>query len=287
MLKLVEVYETSMGTRRRLDEYSVDVGLYPDNQPRVRWPVGAGAKKASEAFLIAITDYPKDFHAAMMFAETYKETTGLDVTLVIPNFPGARQDRRNFDGDVLFSAKYYARIVNSVGFKNVHVLDPHSDVVPALLDRCVVTNVGMILQYAGLNGDSGFFGDYAAVVAPDAGAAKRAGVMAKQLGVPVVQAWKKRDTATGKLTGFGMEEIPESHVLVVDDMCDGGGTFLGLADVLDSDGHSADLYVTHGLFTQGTKYLRERYKNIITTNSTGSEKLGVKVIDVLDWRFYA
>lgn len=290
MLKLVELYEY-MGSLKSLGGYPIDVGLYPDNQPFVRWPEGAGGKTVTEAFLIAVTDSPKDFHAAMMFAETYKESTGLDVTLVIPNFPGARQDRRNFDGDVLFSAKYYTRIVNSVGFKNVHVLDPHSDVVPALLDRCTVHNVGMILQYAGFNGDSGFFGDYAAVVAPDAGAAKRAEVMAKQLGVPLIQAWKKRDTATGKLAGFGMEQrgVPfeNSRVLVVDDMCDGGGTFLGLADVLDSYSLDADLYVTHGLFTQGTKYLRERYKNIITTNSTGSEKLGVKVIDVLDWRFYA
>jgi ribose-phosphate pyrophosphokinase len=269
------------------DTFFLDVGLYPDNQPYINWPVGANRPGVSEAILTVIPTTPMQFHAAMMFAETYKEATGNEVTLVIPNFPGARQDRRNFDGDVLFSAKYYAKIVNSVGFKAVHVLDPHSDVVPALVDRCVVHNVGMILQYAGLYGNSGFFGDYDAVVAPDAGAAKRAGVMAKQLGVPVVQAWKKRDTATGKLSGFGMEDVTFAHILVVDDMCDGGGTFLGLADVLHSNGHTADLYVTHGLFTQGTEKLREQYENIITTNSTTSEKLGCKVIDILDWRLYA
>lgn len=286
MITLTE-YEEYSNRRLKVSEYTPSVELYPDGQPLVRWAPRLGGSNVKAALLTVVPAIPMQFHAAMMFAQTYKEVTGCEVSLLAPNFPGARQDRRNLDGDSLFSAKYYAQIVNSIGFESVHVIDPHSDVVPALLDRCVVHNVGHVVQRAGFHGDSGFFGNYDYVVAPDAGAAKRAGVMAKQLGVPVIQAWKTRDVTTGKLTGFGLEEVPESRVLVVDDLCDGGGTFLGLADVLDSHGHVADLYVTHGLFTQGTKALRERYENIITTNSTDSEKLGCKVIDVLDWRFYA
>lgn len=282
----LKTWKNEWASGRNGETQELEVSLYPDNQPMIKWP-GWLHSDYEDIVMIIRADAPYHFHAGMMFAETYKEVTGHEVTLVLPNFPGARQDRRNFDGDVLFSAKYYAKIVNSVGFESVHTLDPHSDVVPALLDRCTVHNVGMILQYAGLQGNSSFFGDYDYVIAPDAGASKRAGIMAKQLGIPVVQAWKKRDTATGKLTGFGMENVMKGRVLVVDDMCDGGGTFLGLADVLDSQGHIADLYVTHGLFTQGTEKLRQRYENIITTNSTGSEKLGAKVIDVLDWRLYA
>jgi ribose-phosphate pyrophosphokinase len=56
-------------------------------------------------------------------------------------------------------------------------------------------------------------------------------------------------------------------VLVVDDLCDGGATFLALADALADVVADAGLYVSHGVFSKGLDALLGRYGRIITTDS--------------------
>ena len=73
--------------------------------------------------------------------------------------------------------------------------------------------------------------DYVGLICPDAGAAKRTEAVAEALALPVFYARKKRDFATGRLSGFACEPLPpEGRLIVVDDICDGGGTFRGLAE---------------------------------------------------------
>ncbi len=64
------------------------------------------------------------------------------LNLFCPYFPGCRSDRvgKKNEGEAL-SSKVYAQLVNSLQFNEVVVFDPHSDVVPSLLDnRRIVTN---------------------------------------------------------------------------------------------------------------------------------------------------
>ncbi len=190
-------------------------------------------------------------------------------TLVIPYLPGARQDRMNPKGDFLFGAKSIANEINAREFGKVICFDPHSEVMPALLDNCTVIHVDEIFDPL-----DKIYSCYDGVVAPDAGAGKRAELIAKALEIPVIHAWKTRDVASGNsaITGFGIEPIVGvQKLLIVDDICDGGGTFIGLADHIKSLGQSyeieLDLYVSHGLFTKGIDALTERFGRITTTNS--------------------
>lgn len=84
----------------------------------------------------------------------------------------------------------------------------------------------------------------------------------------VLHAEKERDPKTGKLSGFLVPERKEfksNSVLIVDDICDGGGTFLGLApELYDLDLY---LYVTHGIFSKGLTDLSKSFKHIYTTDS--------------------
>jgi hypothetical protein len=146
------------------------------------------------------------------------------------------------------------------------VLDPHSDVGPALIDRCRVAHPTFPKTT-----------EYIGVIAPDGGAEKRAYRVAASLGVPLYHAWKSRSVATGQLTGFGIEPIQPGRYLIVDDICDGGGTFIGLADVLDPN-VEADLYVTHGLFTRGAQPLLDCFNRVYCTDSTLGEKPGVTIL---------
>jgi hypoxanthine phosphoribosyltransferase len=61
------------------------------------------------------------------------------------------------------------------------------------------------------------------------------------------------------------------NYLVVDDICDGGGTFNLLAEAFQKDPHAAksdlSLYVSHGIFSKGIRAINDRYVNIFTTDS--------------------
>lgn len=110
---------------------------------------------------------------------------------------------------------------------------------------------------------------YAGVIAPDHGAVDRATRAANVMGVPVYRAGKTRDFETGQLTGFHMEdELPaEGKFLIVDDICDGGGTFIGLAEAIGIGLQRLDLWVTHGVFSKGLEELSKHFGNIHTTDS--------------------
>jgi ribose-phosphate pyrophosphokinase len=196
--------------------------------------------------------------------------------LILPCLPGARQDRLNDRGDFLFTAKSIAREINLRGFPKVVALDPHSDVMPALIDRCEVVTAAAVIkgQVAHAKWD--------AVISPDAGAEKRAGAVARMLGLPLLHAWKTRDVATGAIAGFGFEGLfaKDLHCLVVDDICDGGGTFVGLADLLFEA--KLDLWTTHGFYSKGTAALRERFTTIFCTDSVFGPRDGVTEIPVCE-----
>jgi len=96
--------------------------------------------------------------------------------------------------------------------------------------------------------------DEITLVAPDAGATKKVDTVAKHFGgLEVIQGYKKRDTATGAITGIGfMGDVKGKDLLIVDDLCDAGGTFIGLGMKLkDAGAKAVGLYVSHGIFSKG------------------------------------
>lgn len=195
--------------------------------------------------------------------------------LFMPYIPYARQDRRMVPGDPL-SIRVFANLINACGFGQVLVLDPHSDVAPALIDRCqgcsVHHHVAAALQRTGAT----------KVVIPDAGAAKRVhGIMDRIDGgsdIQAIQAMKTRDVRNkGAITGMSLADGPNvtgESCLIVDDICDGGRTFLELSKLLRRHGAAAvHLYVTHGIFSHGLAGLLScseaegRLDGVATTNS--------------------
>jgi len=248
--------------------FRVAVATYPDTTPLVDFIAPTKA-------MLSRPESFAEFCATLLYIDAMRYRGFPAPRLIIPMFPGQRQDRINHSGDVLFTARSMAEMVNARNLPSVTILDPHSDVTPALIDRCVTVDAASCIKPPP--------GKYAAVVAPDAGADKRAGKVADNLGVPLLRAWKKRDVDTGRVAGFGMQPhdlAPGALVLVVDDICDGGATFLGLADALDGAGLKAHLWVTHGLFTKGTGALLSRYGHAYCTDSAHGPRDGIIQIDV-------
>lgn len=181
-----------------------------------------------------------------------------NVELVMPYIPYARQDRVCSDGESL-SISVFARMINSCNFKSVTVNDSHSSAALMLIDRVVE-----IEQRSNIHNpvfkDRLDTLDNIVVVAPDAGANKKSEAIAKDLVAPFIQCLKTRDMATGKLSGFKClatkDEIEGRDVVIFDDICDGGGTFLGLEKVISElDPASISVFFTHGIFSNTEQYL--------------------------------
>lgn len=124
--------------------------------------------------------------------------------------------------------------------------------------------------------------DSVVLVSPDKGAADKTSLYAAVLGTSWVQMDKVRDPQTGKLTGFkpvdtishknqiSVENIDASDtVIVVDDICDGGGTFIGVADGLLDQGidNVPHLWTTHGIYSKGFDALATKYKSVACLDS--------------------
>ncbi len=193
---------------------------------------------------------------------------GADIHLNMPYVPYARQDRVANLGEAL-SAKVFCELINSQQYAAVHIQDPHSDVVAALLDRVHVRDPIPFVR-ATVDTIRSMTTLQAALVAPDAGARKRVHAIAGYLGLDVVHADKVRDTRTGAITGTQIQsQVPATSLLVIDDICDGGRTFTELAAAIRARGFVKPLYlyVTHGIFSKGLDPLLECYDHIFTGNN--------------------
>lgn len=208
----------------------------------------------------------------MILLQLASVVKGYNNTLHLGYLPYSRYDRVESKDDAL-SLKIFCELINGLDFKKVIIEDCHSDVGTALLNNChnIPQHELVLTGFTSLEG-------YDAIIAPDAGSLKKAMNLAKIVGIPVVKCDKIRDFKTGKILGLQVPESelkPLSKVLIVDDICDGGGTFVLVAEKLHEYVPEIDLYVTHGIFSKGTERLFDSgiSKIFAYNNWTNDEKV--------------
>ena len=190
-----------------------------------------------------------------------------NVDLIMPYIPYARQDRKCTAGES-FTLKVFANLINSAGFDKVTVLDAHSDVAPALLNNCVnIPNDEYVKLAYYMIGE-----EDVVLISPDSGANKKCNKLFESVKVfnDMVKCDKVRNVHNGSLKGFEVftDNLEGRRCLIVDDICDGGRTFIGIAEELKKK-NAGDLYlfVTHGIFSYGTDELGKHFKRIFCTDS--------------------
>jgi len=182
-----------------------------------------------------------------------------EIKLNLHYMPYARQDRVCNDGEA-FGLKVIANLINSLNFDEVMVDDPHSDVTPALLENVVVqrqVDCFAATKFTDNVYEVEFFKDHL-LISPDAGANKKTLAIAKHLGHDnFIRADKIRNVSTGVIEHTAVYgNVVDRDCLIVDDICDGGATFIALAKQLKfQDAKSVSLYVTHGIFSKGKQHL--------------------------------
>ena len=186
-----------------------------------------------------------------------------DHKVFIPYLPGARQDK-----DHPFTIDLVTRLFGDQHYLDVSVFDVHSN---------KLYNWQNWQNWMPSDLPIRFEGEYPkAIVAPDEGAALRATDFRNNFfpKAAMILCTKERDPTTGRLFNY---RFPEGHLrrgryIVVDDICDGGGTFNLLAKAFKEkiayyDGHSLELFVSHGIFSKTVANLYLMYSHIYTTDS--------------------
>ena len=205
-----------------------------------------------------------DFGLLLLAVDALKRMDVKLINVFIPYFPAARQDRVMIAGEPL-SVKVYADVLNSLKLNKITVFDAHSEVTSALLDNCeVIPNHDFIAQVLKKIGND------VKLISPYGGALKKIYKVSEYLGgIDVVECSKSRDVKTGKLSGFKVydDDLQGMDCLIVDDICDGGGTFIGLAEELKKK-NAGKLYlaVSHGIFNKGFESMKA-FEKIFTTDS--------------------
>lgn len=203
-----------------------------------------------------------------------------EVHLYIPYLLSARADRLFKEGGTSYLVDVVAPILNTQEFESITCMDVHSDVAAACIKNLKESSIGrfgltkwaLSKIYPGYKGTTDTLKDLV-LISPDAGALKKTYKLADQLGYrdEVVVCSKHRD-AEGKLTKtvVPMQAYQDKDYIIVDDICDGGRTFINIAkEIKPYMGKKAtiNLIVTHGIFSAGFSELDKYFDGIYYTNS--------------------
>jgi ribose-phosphate pyrophosphokinase len=210
------------------------------------------------------------------------------IVLQAPFIMGARQDRVCNEGEPL-AAKVIATMINALELDLVVTQCPHSDVLPALINNCKAYDFTYNLVSEHI-ANAEELQQTLVIVAPDGGASKRVfklctAMEAEGRNVVFLEGSKKRDMKTGNIVKFGCEPYDftgEEQVLLVDDICANGGTFIGLSKLLQERGAAKpDIFVYHFDSGQGLTNISGHFDRVFSTNSTGRSKQVTKAINIL------
>lgn len=201
-------------------------------------------------------------------AENLRENYSSPINLYMPYVPNARMDRIH-DKSEVFTLKYFCKVINFLNFNKVKILDVHSSVAAALLDRCENISpekyINSAVELSGIDREK----DY--IFFPDEGSFKRYSGMFrefKNIGFGI----KKRNWSDGKITGLDVfGESPENkNVLIIDDICSYGGTVYHSALKLkELNCNKIYVYFTHceNSIAKGELLKGDLLEHIYTTNS--------------------
>lgn len=240
----------------KLNGVQVPVTIFPDGTSQV-WKLPEGLIQPFHNKVVWEFENEGEFmHLAQL-----RRLVSPDTDLYLPYLPYGRQDKE-VSNSATFALRPFLVLLRVLDFCWVRVFDPHN---PALLEQ-VLGDSTIVMEPKGEILAAIKDCDPDVVLFPDWGARQRYTHLVE--GVWTAYAEKTRNQATGEITGLALHGQVAGKVLIVDDICDGGMTFIKLAEKLYEEGaKEVHLYVSHGLFTKGLQVLRDAgIKRIFTKN---------------------
>lgn len=213
--------------------------------------------------LVARINNSVELVQVVLAVDILKRLTDAPIELELGYHPYGRQDKEEWYG---FSLQAITAILDNLGLARITAFDCHSDVTAACYTKTKFKNrtPEKFIKHA----VAMYQPD--TIVVPDAGALKRLKNMIDPC-YRIIQFYKTRDPKDGKLSNMSFVTGPTKPVkaLVIDDICDGGATFIGIADKLLEAFPDVQLglAVSHGIFSKEFGELDKRYQLYYTTNT--------------------
>ena len=176
---------------------------------------------------------------------------------------GMRMDRV-MDFNRPFTLKIVMDMLWHYNASSIRVLEPHSEVYRRLnpcAEELFISTKGLPPNWVNCQ-----------IVYPDKGASERYSFH-YSMDLPVIQCSKERNVSTGEITSIKIDnpqDIKDKPLLIIDDLCDGGGTFCGIAKAFEKVGVSKDrlnISVIHMVNAKGIENLSKHFNHVWFTNS--------------------
>lgn len=206
-----------------------------------------------------------DFFRLVMCVDALRRAGHKELSLEMPYVPYGRQDRVCNPGES-FSLEVFANLINSLRFSEVLVQDCHSIETNRLINNCKEMEMYQLLDVSPV--PSKVRHEDVILVAPDKGAEEKVKKSAKRCGADYIVANKIRDPGTGEILEVSVEGVIQGRdYLILDDICDGGATFINLSKLLKKQGaRQVHLHVTHGIFSRGIQHVMNHLDSVTCHN---------------------
>lgn len=255
-MNLVKKFTVAVATSRvSVEVLEPEILNFTDGSLRVTLPQLEHIKSIDSRHGATVSAYIESMDDLMVVAQIKEIVTrklkDTPVYLNILGTPYTRYDRVMLDTGVDgFGLKCFAELVNALKLDEVRIYDPHSEMTTRLIKNCFA-----ILQstLASITIGAECI-DQFELVCPDRGAKAK-----MDHNAIAILCDKTRNVATGRIDGVKVvydNSSGEKPLLVMDDICEGGRTFLGVAEAIkDNNGDPFELdirlYITHGIFSNG------------------------------------
>lgn len=213
--------------------------------------------------IVAFLKNSDDFMLLLITIDALRRSApDCEIDLELPYLPYSRQDRVCAPGDA-YSLSVISKIIDDLNLNSVLVADLHSDIPKKL-----IKNLKNKIEIDLLNNDLiKILDQYDYFICPDNGCKKRIENFYKisQKKVAFFDKVRSENNTKVILSSHEFYQLKDKNCIIIDDICDGGRTFVNLAKYLNENNATPSkisLYVTTGIFSYGLNDLRKHFNNI-------------------------
>jgi len=224
--------------------------------------------RGGDVFIVQPTCPPTDQNLMelLVMLDAFQRSSAERITAVIPYYGYARSDKKDRPR-VPVAAKLVANLIATAGADRVLTMDLHAAQIQGFFD----------IPVDHLFAAPVFIGYYQAnplpnltVVAPDTGGAERARAYAKRLDAELALCDKRREKANEAEVMNVVGDVRGRNCLIVDDMCDTGGSLTKVAKALrDAGAEKIHACFTHAVLSGKAceKLVGSEIEQVVTTNT--------------------
>src|ERR1700704_2699401 len=242
--------------------------------------------RGGDVFIVQPTCPPTDAHLMelLIMLDAFRRSSAERVTAVIPYYGYGRSDKKDRPR-VPISAKLVANLINVAGADRLLTIDLHAAQIQGFFDIPVDHLYSAPVMI-------GYYQEHPlpnlTVVAPDTGGAERARAYAKRLDAELALCDKRREKANVAEVMNVVGDVEGRNCLIVDDMCDTGGSLTKVSLALKQAGAArVDACFTHPVLSgRAAQHLGNSgieqivVTNTIPLNAKAAELKNIKVLSI-------